>query len=390
MNIYIYGNHSFKKDINEALERGNIKFKIDSESLIKEIDNLTELKQAIKENPFDIYLIDDDKIIKKNSLNQKIKFFAPKDGIEEEFLLNSGIADLSINSLDEIPKYILRKYEEQKQANEPVKESIFDEPSQTPLELDDELASLLTKEENVPTIKVENTESNYLEEESLDDLFNLVNESISKENSNIDDLFDMADIQNSDSSETSKNEFNDIMNFNDDFGLNNISFDYDDEATANEAEEPEENEIVTEEEDDFFKMISETEPENEDDDNEEIFEDIDFLEEIFTNQEKNKQEKEEKIDEIKTFDESLQRKESMNNDEFFELDSLNEKDLLEALSGNLDAVSTTKKTDLQTTILENNSNSVNITSSSNVDELASLISKLLKNKTLEITIKIKD
>ena len=47
-------------------------------------------------------------------------------------------------------------------------------------------------------------------------------------------------------------------------------------------------------------------------------------------------------------------------------------------------------TDLKTNILENSSNTISVNSSSNVDELAQLISKLLNNKTLEITIKIKD
>ena len=80
----------------------------------------------------------------------------------------------------------------------------------------------------------------------------------------------------------------------------------------------------------------------------------------------------------------------MNDDEFFELDSLNEKDLLEALSYNGDNVSNMNHTDLKTNILENSSNTISVNSSSNVDELAQLISKLLNNKTLEITIKIKD
>ena len=80
----------------------------------------------------------------------------------------------------------------------------------------------------------------------------------------------------------------------------------------------------------------------------------------------------------------------MNDDEFFELDSLNEKDLLEALSYNGDNVSNMNHTDLKTNILENSSNTISVNSSSNVDELTQLISKLLNNKTLEITIKIKD
>ena len=177
MNIYIYGNHSFKKEIHETLEHSNIKFKLDAGSIINEIDNLAELKKTIKENPKDIYLIDDEKIIKKNSINEKIKFFAPKDGIEEEFLLDSGIADLSINTLSEIPKYILRKHEEEKEHLDPnIQSSIANivdeayENEKETIELDDELSQLLAKEE-IEEVKEEKTIDQ--KEENLDDIFNM-------------------------------------------------------------------------------------------------------------------------------------------------------------------------------------------------------------------------
>ena len=375
MNIYIYGNHSFKKDIHETLEHSNIKFKMDNDCVIKEINDLSVLKQTIKNNPYDVYLIDDEKIIKKNSLQKKIKFLTPKDAIEEEFLLDSGIADLSVNSLSEIPKYIIRKYEDQKKVNEQKKVSIFDDVDSAAdkdnnVELDEELAKLLAKEDEVHEEQINIPTDNYLESENLEDLFNISDDINFQQSSSNDNI--------------SKNEFDDIMNFNDDFGLNNISFDYDDDAANNEPLDPME--------EDFFKSISMDNEENdeEEDDENEIFEDIDFLEEIFTNKEKNKQEKEEKVNENKIFNESLQREKSMNDDEFFELDSLNEKDLLEALSYNGDNVSNMNHTDLKTNILENSSNTISVNSSSNVDELAQLISKLLNNKTLEITIKIKD
>ena len=375
MNIYIYGNHSFKKDIHETLEHSNIKFKMDNDCVIKEINDLSVLKQTIKNNPYDVYLIDDEKIIKKNSLQKKIKFLTPKDAIEEEFLLDSGIADLSVNSLSEIPKYIIRKYEDQKKTNEQEKVSIFDDVDSTAdkdnnVELDEELAKLLAKEDEVHEEQINIPTDNYLESENLEDLFNISDDINFQQSSSNDNI--------------SKNEFDDIMNFNDDFGLNNISFDYDDDAANNEPLDPME--------EDFFKSISMDKEENdeEEDDENEIFEDIDFLEEIFINKEKNKQEKEEKVNENKIFNESLQREKSMNDDEFFELDSLNEKDLLEALSYNGDNVSNMNHTDLKTNILENSSNTISVNSSSNVDELAQLISKLLNNKTLEITIKIKD
>ena len=64
MNIYIYGNQRFKKEIYKILDSSQIK-KIDNNVIIKEISNLNDLKETIKAQPKDIYLIDDEKIIKK-------------------------------------------------------------------------------------------------------------------------------------------------------------------------------------------------------------------------------------------------------------------------------------------------------------------------------------
>ena len=75
----------------------------------------------------------------------------------------------------------------------------------------------------------------------------------------------------------------------------------------------------------------------------------------------------------------------MPNDDFSELDLISEKDLLDAL--NLEQNSSANI--VESKVNKVNSEVVNI-SSSNVDELATLFSKILNNKTLEITIKIKD
>jgi hypothetical protein len=379
LNIYIYGNNSFKKEIHETLEHSNIKFKLDESTLIEEIDDLSQLKQTIKNNPKDIYLIDDEKIIKKNSLNKKIKFFTPKDGIEEEFLLNSGISDLSINSLSEIPKYILRKYDEEKKLNSNIQKLVSDDliednEKENSVELDDELAQLLAKEESTPETKVNKN----FEEENLEELFDMGNDINLVESENMFDTFDNID---NNLGEISKNEFDDIMNFNDSFGLNNISFDYDDEAIN--SPETKDNKEFTD-----FDFGEEIENDQENDYNE-VFEDLDFLEDIFTNKKEEIQDKKkEELNEKEIFNESLQGEKSMSSDEFFELDSLNEKDLLEALNCTSSSLDQEKieKTDL----LEKSSNTISVSSSSNTDELAQLISKLLSNKTLEITIKIKD
>ena len=207
-------------------------------------------------------------------------------------------------------------------------------------------------------------------EENLDDIFNIpmdVDFGIPEHDfEKIDDSLDI-----------SKEELDDIMNFNDNFGLNNISLDYDDKNI----------------EDDFHEdKDSDEEPINKDDN---MFDDLDFLEDVFNNKETVKdeivnEEIKEDVNKEEKLDESLQGELNMKDDKFFELDSLNEEDLLDAL--NVKSNNKNKRNEEIDTkdLVEKNTNTINITNSSNTDELAQLISKLLSNKTLEITIKIKD
>ena len=424
MKIYIYGNQSFKKEIHETLERSNIKFKLSGDTVIEEISSLKKLKETIKENPNDVYLIDDEKIIKKNSLNNKIKFLAPKDGIEEEYLLDSGIADLSIDSLSELPKYIIKKYEEQKllesEHNE-IEENKIDDIEQNDIELDDELAQLLAKGD------VKKQDLTPLED--LDDIFDI------EKDINLDDIEDI--IGNVDFN-LDKNESKESNEFNDNFGLNNISFDYDDNDVLYKEQSDEDSSDNTPKESvDIFKELDflgeEVLDDEENEDitdldkiNEELFGGFDFLnEEIqegkktkeenidtiegnpfgdfdFLNEEKdnkfNNEEQEVKNNEIfNEFDfskeemiQSEKNSESLQgdkmNDEFFELDSLNEKDLLEALNYN---GQNNYVNEYKPMVLESKTETLSI-DTSNANDLSVLISKLLNNKTLEITIKIKD
>ena len=288
------------------------------------------------------------------------------------------ISDLSINSLSEIPKYILRKYDEEKKMNSNIQEvlsnnSIEDDGKENTVELDDELAQLLAKEESIQEIKVNKN----FDGENLEELFDMRNDINLGDPENMFDTFDNID---NNSIEISKNEFDDIMNFNDSFGLNNISFDYDDEAVGNdEAKDKEE----------FMDFNFGEEIENDDEEDNEVFEDLDFLEDMFSDKkEKILDNKKKELKKEVSFNESLQGEKSMSNDEFFELDSLNEKDLLEALNYTNSSLNQDKSGEID--LLEKSSNTISVTSSSNTDELAQLISKLLSNKTLEITIKIKD
>lgn len=406
MKIYIYGNQSFKKEIHETLEHANIKFKLDNNTAIEEINSINKLKETIKNNPKDIYLIDDDKIIKNNSLNKKLKFLAPKDGIEEEYLIQSGIADLSIDSLKELPKYIIKRYEELKllEPKEKQPEKEVEVIEENIIELDDELAMLLSKGDNKKKDKTEDL----MPVQDLEDVFSLDKEMNLDE---IDDLIGNVDIKDNKTSD----DIDDIVNFNDNFGLNNISFDYDDNDVLYKEESSDEivetpkkstrniledldflGEEVEEEEEDFSDL---------DKINNDLFGGFDFLNEeiqevakkeetnIFDNSKNDIEEKlfedfqflNENIDKVQEKDESLQGDKM--GDEFFELDSLNEKDLLEALNYKVDENSF--KSEYKPAVSGTKSETINI-DSSNPNDLSLLISKLLSNKTLEITIKIKD
>ena len=336
MNIYIYGNDSFKKEIHATLEHSNIKFKLDDKSKIEDITTLSELQRVIKSDPTDIYLIDDEKIIKKNAISQKLKFLSPKDGIEEEFLLDNGIADLSVDSLKEIPKYILKKYEEQKLLEPQTNSEIEDNNEELDIELDEELAQLLSSSNS----HEEESFDSVIEEHSfIDDIDESIEENLSSEESenkeqhvNLDELEGLLS-KEADEETLSKEEISSLIDFDEDLGLKNTESDYDSEEN-----EP---------------SIKENNISNE--------ANLEEIEDIINN-------------------ESTEG-ENMSSD-FSQLDSLNEEDILSAL--NIDS----KK---KNSISQSNTNNEDMTvSSANVDDIAGLISKLLNNKTLEITIKVKD
>lgn len=296
MVIYIYGSESFKKDIHALLNHSNIKFRLDEHGEIKDIKNLDELKVAIEDNPNNIYLIDDEKIIKKNSLNQKINFLKPKDGIEQEYLLDNGIGDISVDSMDELSKHIINKLEsltQDKESND-IQESIVeivedayeqDENSKGYVQLDDELSELLSHIDNKD------------EEDTLYDSVSLIEDPIEEKKSSTDNLGFEEDLDNIELLEIEKRD----------------------------------------------KIVK-----NEGDVNME--------------------------------------------DDFSQFDTLDEDEILAALGG-MDEINVSdkieKNKDSLSPSLNNSKESIDI-SGSNVNEIAELISKLLNNKTLEITIKVKE
>ena len=449
MNIFIYGNQNFKNEVHKILLNSKIETILEDVK-IEDISNIDILKENIAKNPDDIYLIDEDKIIKKS----RFKFLKQKDGIEEDFLLQYGVNDLSIDSLEEIPNYIIRKYERIAFKEKDKSEEIKNED----LLLDSELANLLESKEQENS---QNLTSSILEEPG---------------GININELDNLIELESSDKEKLDTNYIS-MEDFDENFGLNNVSFDYDDDSTFNQDLKSDEdllqdilNSSIVDEDD--YEFVGET------------FEDTNFLDEIFPNstifdmdenstksinivlQEKDKEEtnedelKKDELENIENFqfnevfqnienkkdedikqidknidiienieekneeektpeyenieidelndlnledfsfaDLDLQNKKSEDvskkgedmSDDFFELDSLNEQDLIEALSGS--GISNVAQTDTQnikeSQKMEISNNNIDI-GSSNINDIASLISKLLNNKTLEITIKIKE
>lgn len=397
MKIYIYGNQSFKKEIHTTLESANIKYKLDNDVVIEEIRNVAKLKEIIKENPNDIYLIDDDKIIKNNSINKKLKFLAPKDGIEEDYLLQSGIADLAIDSLSELPKYILKKFNESKENQIENKYEQNENVEENEIELDDELSMLLSKGD-----ELDKNSHNSNSQDEFDELFTL------EKDINLDEIDEFIDPQNN-----STENLGLLEDFNNDFGLNNISYDYDDDDISNREG------IITDENEDIFadldfldeksgeEELSSMDNEHEDmfaelnsisENQSDIFDGLDFLNEEKENsiEEVDKIEVEEKLEEeYNSFNDNIDyskekkdffKGENMDN-EFYELDLLNEKDVLEALNYKIEDYNPTNNKEV---VSEIKKETISVVDSSNVNDLSLLLSKLLSNKTVEITIKIKD
>lgn len=79
------------------------------QDITKEIEDVALLESTISDNPNDIYLIDSEKIISKNIINEKINFFKPKDSIYKETLLEYGIDDMCFNSNEALVNYIINK-----------------------------------------------------------------------------------------------------------------------------------------------------------------------------------------------------------------------------------------------------------------------------------------
>lgn len=108
MNIYIYGNINFVDKMEQLIDSSNIKLKIE-DGIISRIESLDHLKNSIKEEPTDIFIIDENKIIKNDIISKYLKFMVPKDGIKQSFLDNYGVGDISIREFNNLTSYISKR-----------------------------------------------------------------------------------------------------------------------------------------------------------------------------------------------------------------------------------------------------------------------------------------
>lgn len=110
MNIYIYGDVSFRNEIHKILDHGNIRFKIDEGEVI-DVETLYSLEELIEEDPTQIFLIDQKKIIEDDLFTNVFKFLIPKDGISKKFLDDNGIGDISLRTYKDLLVYIEKRLE---------------------------------------------------------------------------------------------------------------------------------------------------------------------------------------------------------------------------------------------------------------------------------------
>lgn len=418
MNIFIYGKDDFRKDIKRILGESKIDEKLQNIS-IAEILNLEDLKEQIASNPDDVFLIDDEKIFKKS----KFGFLKAKDAIEEEFLLQCGVSELSIDSFEEIPNYITRKYDRLNLKKEPSDSEIINE---------DDLDNLVLAKDEEKDLNVDSNQS-FLEDDIVD--------TEKKEDNTKDEHTD---------------------NFEEDFGLNNIELDYDDKDSLtdkSEAIESMKNEedilnldsFISEDFDmNAFKLDEDFDLNSidemlldSDDKNKELFDnnkeevfintpensldskfDIENLdednnqEEIFLGDIEKQLEESLDLDEVDLKEEtqednqikkeynsaendvvkeensnlSIQKEDkSMNN--FLDIDSISEADILDALGLDNSKVEMDSSLNSGNNIDDSSDNfkasSIDL-NASNIDDVTALLSKLLKNKSVELSIKIKE
>ena len=335
MNIYIYGSSSFKKQMHNALVHSNVKIRLNSEDKIIDIDKLDDLKSAIALNPDDIYLIDQEKIVNENNtIGSKIGFLKPKDAVEKSFLELHGIGDLQFKSIDEVGKQVNAKLDRIKHEAELRNISNEDNP------------------------EVSTDEFQMFAKDELENLIWSDTESI--------------DIDKFRESLSSINEIDPEI-----FGSRNNDFELDEDLSKLLLPDDETDK-------DELQNITHEEIENFD----EPFEEID-LDEIYGKE--NELDVADKLDDLLPIKNQPEDNMMFNNTNMFDgLDMISQDEMAKAFDGIASIDSGPKFESSMVTQTPQNTNLQPQIEGALASEIAVLIQQLLKNKTIEITIKIKD
>ncbi len=428
MNIFIYGKDDFRKDIKRILGESKIDEKLQNIS-IAEILNLEDLKEQIASNPDDVFLIDDEKIFKKS----KFGFLKAKDAIEEEFLLQCGVSELSIDSFEEIPNYITRKYDRLNLKKEPSDSEIINE---------DDLDNLVLAKDEEKDLNVDSNQS-FLEDDIVDtekkedntkdehtdnfeEDFGLNNieldyddkDSLTDKSEAIESIKNEEDILNLDSFISEDFDMNDFK-LDEDFDLNSIDemlLDSDDKNITESEDKNKNEELFDNNKEKVFintpenSLDSNFDIENLDEDNnqEEIFlgdiekqleesldlDEVDLKEETQEDNQIKKEYNSAENDVVKEENSNLSiQKEDKNMNNFLDIDSISEADILDALGLDNSKVEMNPSLNSGNNIDDSSDNfkasSIDL-NASNIDDVTALLSKLLKNKSVELSIKIKE
>ena len=363
MNIYIYGNNDFKQDIHEVLDHSNIKFKLDEYGSIIDIQTLNELKQTIENFPDYIYLIDEAKIIKKGAF----KLFKPKDGIEHSFLIEHGIEDVEIDSLDDIPSHITDRLDileasisfgkEDINIQESIIEIVDEAYENDSIDVIEELGhssvfpntidslnSSFNQAFSKDTLKSENIAQ-------IEEVIKEIDEKTVKQNDDLDNLLNSFD---EDKNAFSSNEMNDLMNNLDQSIQESESENYDDLISGLD-------DIILE--DNQKKSLDIIEEEE--------------ISSILNN-------------DIKTNNDSMEGVQMAS--DFSSIDELQESDILSAFDSDVSInINANSSNEIKAVATSTNNDEEKVSLNlDNVNDITALISKLLNNKTLEITIRVKN
>lgn len=196
MNIYLYGSKRFKVQMTEMLEDANLL------DITHEIVKIEMLESTLCEFPNDIYLIDNEKIISKNIITDKLNFLKAKDAIYKEYLEKIGIDDMCFNSNNALLNFIINKIDNEHNTSpvsfenncdiKEIKEVNMNDITDINEIIEDDLLIALGEEIPVTTpTDILNDSLNTEENHDNNELMKEINDGLSLNSDNINDVVEL-------------------------------------------------------------------------------------------------------------------------------------------------------------------------------------------------------